>query len=94
MTQQDAPAEPGHQTLLDCPFCGSTAELVCTSEDDNDRAPRPHSVFTVECTTCGARTSETSSCWHGEAGSDKADEKAHAKAMAKWNRREGAAQAG
>ena len=95
MTQEDAQAESGIPELLDCPFCDSTAELLCTQEDDNDRAPRPHYVFVIECTTCEVRMSETSTRWFcsGAPDHDEADLKARATVIAKWNRRDGAAQA-
>jgi len=94
MTQDDAQAETQTPKLLDCPFCGSTAELMCTQEDDNDRAPRPHYVFIVECTTCEVRMSETSTRWFdgGAPALDAADLKAEATVIAKWNRRDGVAQ--
>lgn len=76
--------------LLPCPFCGEQPKFKEREEDDNDRAPRPHMVYYIECESCEFRMDMWSNTWwSGSSPPPENDEQraAKGKAIEAWNRR-------
>lgn len=76
--------------LRACPFCGCAVELSENERDDNDRAPRPHRVYSIQCGCCETFIERVSlDWWSGSKPPPETDcdRDAKAEVIAAWNRR-------
>lgn len=74
--------------LKPCPLCKQPVVIERAEKNDNDRAPRPHFIYLIEC-ECGLKLEEWSGRWtSGELGDETPEDKAaRTRLIQKWNTR-------